>query len=197
VSEGSRWRTHREGPYIRLHGGGKFHLKSPDLTGVRLETIAHHLAGVNRYTGASRYTVAQHCAVAAHMARVHYPTHPQLPAAMLVHDVAEAFYGDVSSPLKSMLPEYRALEFFADSAVERRLGVKFLGDPLVKEVDDRMWLTESRLLFGAEALEDYHGPLEPFSTPPGDRIGPGPFDEWVSYFAKIEWLREAEKEMFT
>lgn len=188
-----RWRDHRDGPYIRLLSGRRFHLRDPRPEDFRPADVAHNLAGINRYTGASRYSVAQHCVVAARCAERFYADAVRppdgrrewLPAAMLVHDVAESAYGDMSSPLKSMCPEYKALEAAADRAVEARFNVQFVGDPLVKEIDDRMWLTESRRLFGDAALEDYVGPLTPFDGAPLDWFLP-----WSAERAEREWLRE-------
>src|SRR5688572_3659359 len=102
------------------------------------------------------------------MAQRFYPTERYLPAKMLIHDVAEAYYGDVSAPLKSLLPDYRTLEANANAAVERRFDLGFVGDPLVKEVDDRMWLTERMALFDLPTGEDYLGDLEAFPLTRGE-----------------------------
>lgn len=182
-----RWRDgSARGPYIRTWSGRRFHLADPTPDQFVPYDIAHHLAGVMRYTGASRYTVAQHCVVASLLARHEYGDVPGIGRAMLVHDVAEAFYGDMSSPLKHLCPDYRAVERRADTAVEVAFGTKFVGDPLVKEIDDRMWLTESRRLFGAVALEDYSGPLTEFSGPLVAEL----FLPWKPPHAEYRWERE-------
>jgi hypothetical protein len=185
MNEEVRWRDHREGPYIRLLSGRRFHLRDPRPEDFRPEDVAHNLAGINRYTGASRYSVAQHCVVAARCAEKFYPDVALLPAAMLVHDVAESAYGDMSSPLKSLVPDYRELEGKADRAVERRFRINFTTWPIVKEIDDRMWLTESRRLFGEAAKEDYSGPLTPFDAAPLDW-----FLAWSPERAERTWLAE-------
>lgn len=185
-----RWRDHHDGPYIRKIHGGTFRLRDPRPEDFTVADVAHNLAGIMRYTGASRYSVAQHCVTAARVAERFYPNEisAALPAAMLVHDVAEAFYGDMSSPLKSLCPDYKELERKADRAVECRFEINFVGDPLVKEIDDRMWLTESRRLFGEAALEDYKGPLTPFDEAPLDWFLP-----WSSERAEREWLTELKR----
>ena len=174
-----RWRDHERGPYIRTISGRQFFLREPSADQMYPTDIAHHLSGIYRYTGASRYSVAQHCVLAARMAHRFYKDHPDLPAQMLVHDVAEAYYGDMSSPLKSLNPAYKDLEKLADAAVEQRFGVRFVGVSLVKEIDDRMWLTESRQLFGESAMQDYDGPLEPF---------PLTIPIWSPFEAETYWL---------
>ncbi len=183
---GSRWKTDPRGPYIRLYSGQKFYLKCPEENAIRVSDVAYHLAGTYRYSGGSRYSVAQHCVVAAAMAEYFYPDHPELPAKMLVHDVAEYVLGDVSAPLKSLLPEYQWLEARTNAAVERRFGVRFTDDPLVKEIDDRMWLTEKQFIYIGDAHErDYEGDLVPFDLSEGMREVF--FEPWNPRHAEREW----------
>lgn len=187
----ARWQGDERGPYIRTYpSGARFYLRNPTPDQFRPRDIARHLAGVNRYTGASRYSVAQHCVVAARLAKAWYFTQDRdLERKMLVHDTAEAYYGDMSSPLKRLCDDYRAVERRADAAVEIAFGVKFVGDPVVKEIDDRMWLTESRLLFGAAAHEDYddtRGSLAVF--PETQWSDPEDFVPWGPDRAEVAWL---------
>lgn len=156
---------HDRGPYIRVRSGKLVYLNDPQPEDFDPETIAYHLAGINRYTGGSRFTVAQHCVVASEMAKLFYPGETFLPARMLIHDADEAFYGDVSSPLKSLLGDYRYLEEKAQLAVEQRFDMLFIGDALVKECDYRMWLSEREygVSLGGLGNNDYRGPLVPFT----------------------------------
>lgn len=175
------------GRYIRLTSGRKFYLNDPKPEDVFLEDVARNLSGMIRYTGASRYSVAQHQVIAAWMADKFYPdAGPVLGRRMLIHDTAEAYYGDVSSPLKSLLPDYKKLEDRADACMEQRFGLTFNGEPFVKEIDDRMWVTESRQFFGPIAYEDYpeDGPLKSFDV----RIYP-----WTAVHAEGMWLAEMRK----
>lgn len=163
-----KWRDHPRGPYIRMRSGRKMFLKDPQPGDWYMPDVAHHLARVNRYTGASELSDAQHMVVAALMAERFYPGEKFLPARMMIHDISEAVYGDVSAPLKSLLPGYKELELAAEHTIEAKMDLMFVGDPLVKEVDDRMWLTERLDVYGHldpdlyDVSEDYDGPLEPF-----------------------------------
>lgn len=162
----SRWSEGR-GPYIRMApSGAKFYLQKPRPEDFNLLDTAYHLAGINRYTGGSRFSVAQHMVVGANMARRFYPQHPLLPARFLIHDIAESVIGDMSSPLKSLFPNYKELEREYDLAIEERFGVTFIGDQQVKELDDRMWLTERLVVYRdteVDVSEDVENiPLEPF-----------------------------------
>ncbi len=172
MTVGSLWRTDPRGPYTRKYSGRKFPLLNPEPSDFYIPDIVHHLSRIRRFDGAG-ISVAQHCVVAATMAQRFYPTARFLPAKMIIHDAAEAYYGDVSAPLKSLLPDYRTLEKNANGAVEKRFDLGFVGDPLVKEVDDRMWLTEREDLFAKTGLrlqDDYTGDLEPFPLAERQRL---------------------------
>jgi hypothetical protein len=69
--------------------------------------IAHALAQLNRFTGmASRpYSVAEHSLFVEALLRHSCITDPSVLLAGLMHDGHEAYFGDMSSPLKQMLSE--------------------------------------------------------------------------------------------
>ncbi len=179
------------GPYIKTYSGRVFYLNDPQPEDIHVADIARNLAGINRYTGSSRFSVAQHCVVAALMAEKFYPDRAYLPAQMLIHDADEAYYGDVSSPLKSLLKEYRELEDRAQEAVEEAFELAFIDEPTVKEVDFRMWLTEREILFdGRHGDNDYDGPLKPFPVDPTMRFL---FESWGDVDAEKAWLMMHEE----
>ncbi len=141
---GARWKTDAKGPYIRtMPSGRKCYLLHPSADDIHLDEVVYHAAGINRYTGGSRFSIAQHMVVGAMMAAEFYPDDKELPGRFLIHDIAETKLGDVSSPLKHVLgAAYRDLEARHDLAVEEKFSLTFVGVPAVKELDDRMWLTE-------------------------------------------------------
>lgn len=165
---GSSWHDDPEGPYIRCWSGRKFHLKDPSPGQWYLPDVARHAAGVRRYTGATDFSIGQHMIVGAWMAERFYPEERLLAARFLVHDAPEAMYGDMSSPLKSLCPDYRRVLTDAERSFEEAVNLTWLDDPKVKEVDTRMWLTERLIVMrdaiasGVSIEEDYSGPLEPF-----------------------------------
>lgn len=126
---------------------GRFPFLTATPDDVDVQATAFHLAGIYRYTGGSRITVAQHSVVGAFMAKRHYQDHPLLPAKMLVHDSAEAVMGDMSSPLKQLCPDYKRLYSQIEPLFEERFELFWSQDPLVKEVDLRMMLTEREWCF--------------------------------------------------
>lgn len=181
--------THARGPWIQTAPSNtKYYFLSATPFEIKVEDVAFHLAGIYRYTGGSRITVAQHCVVASRMAARHYTRKGgyHLPAKMLVHDSPEAFLGDASSPLKSLLPDYKRLEAYNEAVFEERFDLFWTQDPLVKEIDRRLMLTERPFVFstvrGFDSDWDMAQGLEPFPVE-GDDMEP-----WSPEKAEAEWL---------
>jgi len=74
--------------------------------------------------------------------------------AALMHDAHEAFVGDASSPLKLLLPDYKALERRIQEAVLARYGIELPLHPCIKQADQTALVTEKRDLMsrGLERL---------------------------------------------
>lgn len=121
---------------ITLSNGTKHYLGeefAPDI-----EVIAKALSNINRFTGhVGQYSVAQHCVYAYRMA---WPEHKR---AALLHDATEAYLGDVSSPLKRLLPKYQELEDDYHRIIDSWYGVNTRHDA-VKLVDLRLLVTEAK-----------------------------------------------------
>lgn len=71
---------------------------------IDIKDIAYALAGINRYGGHSRITVAMHSVAAAWAAKeLGYDLLTQQWA--LLHDAAEAYFGDVPKPMQQFVGE--------------------------------------------------------------------------------------------
>jgi len=107
------------GPRIRLQSGGWFDLLSPATSDFTIEDIAHGLAHTCRYAGQADgfYSVAEHSLLVSVTAVGHEYTG-------LMHDAAEAFIGDVTRPLKQLLPEYKKIEAAIETAIFERFDVR-------------------------------------------------------------------------
>lgn len=129
-------------PYIRLHSGRKFHFLKPSSRDICIEDIAHNLSRICRFTGASKrfYSVAEHAVWCSRMA----PEEHRFT--VLNHDDAEFVMGDVNSPLKSLLPQYKAIERQVESVICAKYRIPFPFPAIVKEIDLRMLVTEMRQL---------------------------------------------------
>lgn len=97
---------------------------------LHLPTIASSLACLNRYTGhVGRYSVATHSVLVSRLCP------PGLELSGLLHDVCEAFLGDVAAPLKAMIgPRYAELEDIYLDHVDKTFGTQ-TRHPDVKRAD--------------------------------------------------------------
>jgi hypothetical protein len=126
-----------KGPTIMLQSGAWFDFGAPASSNFTIEDIAHGLANLCRYAGQCRkfYSVAEHSMLVSEIA-VGF----ELEA--LLHDAAEAFMGDITRPLKQMLPEYKKIENQVEEAILRRFGLSAPLPSGVKEADLRVLATE-------------------------------------------------------
>ncbi|QXQ07433.1 hypothetical protein KX816_05245 [Sphingosinicellaceae bacterium] len=125
------------GPTIMLQSGEWFDILDPRGSTFTIEDIAHGLANTCRYAGQCKefYSVAEH---SLHVSA----TCTTAPFEALMHDAAEAFIGDVTRPLKQLLPEYKAIEHDIEQAVFERFSLPPILSPEVKQADLRVLAAE-------------------------------------------------------
>jgi len=135
--------------YIQTYTGFHFDLQDPKPDTISIIDIAQALSHINRFTGHTimPYSVAQHSLHAS------YIVPPEFALEALMHDAHEAYTGDVSAPLKSLLPDYRALEKRIESAVRHKFGLPAQMSPEVKRADMIMLATERALLLGDDGAD--------------------------------------------
>lgn len=127
--------------WISTVSGNQHWFYEPKPDNVTIEDIARHTSKMCRFGGALPvfYSVAQHMVMCAMMA----PDGHKLAA--LLHDSAEAYIGDIPTPLKMQLGEsIFQIEAVALKVIGAKFGVSL--DPLhpaVVEVDQRMLITEA------------------------------------------------------
>lgn len=130
---------------IQTSGGVLIDIAAPENAEINIVDVAEALSRICRFVGHLRhdvkhYSVAQHCVlVAIHCEHGH-------EKAGLLHDAAEAYLGDISTQLKSLMPEYKALEQRWDRRVEEifKLPKGALDSEHVKRADLQAIATESR-----------------------------------------------------
>lgn len=165
------------GGWAQTWHGKRIHLDASkfNVDDIILADVVHHLVMVNRYGGATQYpySVMQHCTALARSFRRRWealkaefdggviPDEIKTEIARLqicekqalCHDWPEYIIGDVLSPFKELMPQFRALDDTMTRAIFVRNGLPAEMDPEVKEMDRRIWRNELDE-FGSPHVED-------------------------------------------
>lgn len=126
--------------WILTNSGQRFDLLEPRAAMVHPQDIAHSLSMQCRFNGhcGTFYSVAQHSYLVADLV----PVEHQLVA--LLHDAAEAYIGDIVSPLKQAFPELRQAEHHIWHAICARFDIDPVLPPCVHDADMVALATERR-----------------------------------------------------
>lgn len=165
------------GPTILLQSGTYFDLLDPANSAFTIEDIAHGLSLTCRFAGQCRqfYSVAEHSLHASNLVA------PEFQLRALMHDAAEAFIGDVTRPLKSILPDYKAIERTIEAAIMDRFGTGDWNVPQVKQADLQMLHAEQ------EAMMPHHSDQWPTSEGIADEAVVT-FRYWTPNVARTSFL---------
>jgi uncharacterized protein len=137
---------------IFTYTGKYVHLMEPRAETIDIIDIAHALSQISRFGGHTRtfYSVAQHSIGVAQLVPVKY----RLQA--LLHDAAEAYFGDMVQPLKC-LPvsrDYRDHESWMQATINDRFGLGLVQDQEcidhIRQADLIMLATERRDLMAPD-----------------------------------------------
>lgn len=140
---------------IRLVSGKYLDLADPRPDQFELIDIAGGLSRICRFGGQCPvfYSVAEHSICCAEIA-----FEDGLPLegvrAALFHDAAEAFVGDMVTPLKIMIPEYSAIEDRVMAALCERFGIdRFTWREELRRIDMSVLIAERNLLWPDDGVK--------------------------------------------
>ncbi|KOF17953.1 hypothetical protein AC244_15945 [Ensifer adhaerens] len=176
------------GPTILLGSGTYFDFDAPEDSLITLEDVAYGLGYEGRFAGQcvsrllgerAMYTVAQHCVLMSHAVE------PHLARAALWHEAGEAVCGDMTGPLKSKNPSFKADEKRSEAAILARFGIEITDPVAIKHADIRMLATERRDLL---PWNGERWTVEDLALPYDFEILP-----WTPNVAAETWLRRARE----
>lgn len=134
---------------ITTLSGRWFDILRPEEYRFDIEEIAEALSRLCRYTGHTNgfYSVAEHSILVSHAV-------PEKYALIgLLHDASEAFVGDVSSPLKALLPGYRDIENNIQQAIANHFSLPYPFPEEIHDADKRVyWLERKHVAPGVDKL---------------------------------------------
>jgi uncharacterized protein len=183
-------------PEFQTYTGRLFHLANVTPEQIDIVDIAHHLALLNRFTGATRepYSVADHSLrvfrVLLNLADKRTLT-PELKLCALLHDAAEAYWGDDSRPKRHLVGKAGELRLLAVIFKRYELPAEWAAElpQDVKAADVALLEQESReLLWGGRRARWNN--LSGISMPP---IVPLPWEQAERQFLEMFQLLQKER----
>lgn len=171
--------------FIQTYTEKIFYFDDPYSYEFTIEEIAFALSQQCRYNcQVPFYCVAQHSYL------ISYQLPDELSLAGLMHDTAEAYLPDMSSPLKSMIRGFKELEDNILRAIAQQFGLDFnlFGRKELLEVDKRILMDEKKVLFDDQSFRwfDDGDPLGIDTTIQLDK----PFSHWkMKFMRRFEELR--------
>lgn len=132
----------RKGAWMQTSLGISFYPLDPRPQDIEIQDVARALSRICRFGGHTRrfYSVAEHCLLVSMYVPQEFAGHA------LLHDLAEAYIGDMVRPLK-LVPEmvaFRDAELAIEKCAAQRFGLVWTDDAVaaVKTIDNRLLRNE-------------------------------------------------------
>lgn len=133
--------------WIQTVSGVAFDLLNPTPDMIRLSDIAHALSRIPRFNGHTPvpYSVAQHSVHVSTLAGM--IDGPQGALDGLFHDAAEAYIGDMPSPVKALCPQFAMIEARIWRVIADRYGLRTALGGAAGQADRTLLATEAARFF--------------------------------------------------
>ena len=116
---------------IRTYTGKCFDIIDLKPNSISEMDIAHALSHTARFAGQT----FQFLSVAQHSVMISEMVPEEHALAALMHDASEAYLGDMPSPFKKLLPDYKNLEASIMKAIAKKFKFKYPLHHCIKEAD--------------------------------------------------------------
>ncbi|RDE78339.1 phosphohydrolase [Haemophilus parainfluenzae] len=153
------------------HGNRLIDFANPQNSDIHIDDIIHHLAMIPRFGGKLdvHYSVLDHSVFAGTIAKTCLKVDDMTAFAVLMHDAQEAFLGDVTSPLKQLLPDYKKIEKAFEMVIRDKFKIRIKAEMeiVVKTADILALKAEKQAFIQTPAeLAEHWRFLDKFPTVP-------------------------------
>jgi uncharacterized protein len=135
--------------WISTYTQKAFYFDKLDPDSICIEDIAHALSNVCRFSGhcPHHYSVAQHSVLVSKLCS------QDDALTGLLHDATEAYIGDMVTPLKRLIPDFRSFEDRLWSIIAKKFGAKRVIPQGVHRADLAALSIEAKNLMGVDPKE--------------------------------------------
>ncbi|MBW3243670.1 hypothetical protein KUV57_13440 [Epibacterium sp. DP7N7-1] len=140
------------GPWLATSSGGMWSIHHPATRDVDIRDIAAGLSRNCRYNGqlveeCDFLSVSEHSTLMAEWAvRNGLARSREDALAVLLHDASEAFFGDMVTPVKNLIPDFKKIENLAQSVIIEAFGIGpenvVIRKEMIKLIDTRIRIDE-------------------------------------------------------
>lgn len=146
------------GNTIKTRSGNYIDLLDPKEEQINFSDIAGALSKICRFNGQSSqfYSVSEHLCHCVFQALLDGRSQA-VCVAVYAHDFSESFLGDMTKPLKLLLPDYQNIEKNMEEVIGRKFGIDIHEhEAAVKEIDHAMLIAERKVLMSHDDVK-WHG----------------------------------------
>lgn len=156
-----------KGGYITTFTGKQFMLAEPTVEMIDILDIGHALSMICHFGGhcAQFFSVAQHSVLVSRAAK-ELGHDKQFRQWALMHDAAEAYVGDMTRPLKVLLPDYKVIEKRIMHVIVDAFNMSWPEPEGLKKIDDSILKLEAKMLMTGAVLHDGRGVPYDLQDPP-------------------------------
>ncbi len=141
--------------YITTLTRRKLSLENPQASQIDIADIAVGLANKAHFNG----QMERYFSIAEHSMMVCNWTPHNLKLVALLHDASEAYLGDISKPLKVLLPDFQIIENRLQRVIFERFGLDYDDIKLIKPMDKVVQVIEYNYFFKNEGWIECLPPL--------------------------------------